>query len=653
MAAINITDLSNAKTDVAHIGEIANSEELTATDRLGRTKDTLEGKLAQFDTARQAKEAEFDATVADAESDLNVYRAQAATSATEAETSRALAVVAATEAQTAIPPVQKADYAALRAYAGTATRLDVTGYLVTAAPQGIVGPFVRDDSDTTSQDNGGTIIVADNGKRWKRSFDGPVETGWFEAHGNGIDDDYAGITAALAYVGSVGGGVVRGRAGGAHRITAGLVIDVMGVVFDLNGARLVADFASGWAVTVGDGTLIEHAGVRNGVIDTSRSETTLNGVRFRKDARRQVAYDKLRIKNFKGCGFEFEQLNWSIPQGSAPLIEHCGTNFRINDNGNAITIAGMGLDGADTYNAEIRGAFAVTFVGGYNQNAGVAGVLADVGTVGSMQATTALSMVGVYMEHNGANHVLARNGKGFYAVGNYLNCAGMSGAAFKFESWTGADIRGNTPSSLSSGTARDFVEADASCSLIAVGKQNVTTAADTQVCFYGGSKAGIVEAYGNAIGTLPTAGLLNLSSMVLYQPTAGTGVNRSRPYMSMGIGSGSRAFVRIATQPRKMGAAGAVSPYTPSLTNFETFDLTVPNTGLTINAPSGAYEDGDSISFLLRQDSTGGGAITWNVAYKTNLANTGNAANTYASVSFTWSAGRSLWVQTAAMPWTA
>lgn len=68
----------------------------------------------------------------------------------DAGSSAATAQAAATQAQTAIPPVQVVDYAALWAYTGTGTRIDVTAYLVTAAPSGIYGPFTRDDSDTTS-----------------------------------------------------------------------------------------------------------------------------------------------------------------------------------------------------------------------------------------------------------------------------------------------------------------------------------------------------------------------------------------------------------------------------------------------------------------------------------------------------------------------
>ena len=95
--------------------------------------------------------------------------------------------------------LQLADYAALRAYAGNRKSVYITGYLASAAPSGIAGMFVRDDSDTTSADNGGTIIVATNGKRWKRQVGGEVFVTWFGAKGDAVTDDTAAIQAAANY----------------------------------------------------------------------------------------------------------------------------------------------------------------------------------------------------------------------------------------------------------------------------------------------------------------------------------------------------------------------------------------------------------------------------------------------------------------------
>jgi hypothetical protein len=93
------------------------------------------------------------------------------------------------QSRTGIPAdsLNLADYTALRAYGGPGTSAYVTGYLVTAAPSGIAGEFTRDDSDTTSADNGGTIIVDVLDRRWKRVFDGPVSKDWFDDIGAAID----------------------------------------------------------------------------------------------------------------------------------------------------------------------------------------------------------------------------------------------------------------------------------------------------------------------------------------------------------------------------------------------------------------------------------------------------------------------------------
>jgi hypothetical protein len=51
MAAINITDLNNAKLDVDHIAAIATSSDPTATDRLGNSKQTISGILLDYPNA--------------------------------------------------------------------------------------------------------------------------------------------------------------------------------------------------------------------------------------------------------------------------------------------------------------------------------------------------------------------------------------------------------------------------------------------------------------------------------------------------------------------------------------------------------------------------------------------------------------------------
>lgn len=93
--------------------------------------------------------------------------------------------------ENALSALQLADYTALRAYTGPRKSV----YVV--AP-GIAGMFIRDDSDTTSTDNGGTVVVSGNGKRWKRAYAGPVSLDWFGAKADGVTDAAPAMISAIA-----------------------------------------------------------------------------------------------------------------------------------------------------------------------------------------------------------------------------------------------------------------------------------------------------------------------------------------------------------------------------------------------------------------------------------------------------------------------
>lgn len=117
MPAITITDLENAKTDVDHLAAIANSTAPTATDRLGRTKQTLAGLSAEFpNAAANAAAAAASAT-------------QAANEATSAAAAVDAAFAEATAAQASRVAAESArDAAQLSAgvYATTAAGLAAT-----------------------------------------------------------------------------------------------------------------------------------------------------------------------------------------------------------------------------------------------------------------------------------------------------------------------------------------------------------------------------------------------------------------------------------------------------------------------------------------------------------------------------------------------
>ncbi len=89
-------------------------------------------------------------------------------------------------------------YAAIRALTASTTSTTLaftTGRL--SMGDGGMGWFRADPSDTTSADNDGTILVAADGMRWKRLYDGEVNAAWFGAVGDGVTDSGAAIQAAI------------------------------------------------------------------------------------------------------------------------------------------------------------------------------------------------------------------------------------------------------------------------------------------------------------------------------------------------------------------------------------------------------------------------------------------------------------------------
>lgn len=93
------------------------------------------------------------------------------------------------------------DYSALRAYAGRAKGARITG-------AAIEGTFQRDDDDRSSADDGGTVIVDAENRRWKRAFAGPAYVEWFGAKAGGVVECGAALQRALDYGGELR---LRGR----------------------------------------------------------------------------------------------------------------------------------------------------------------------------------------------------------------------------------------------------------------------------------------------------------------------------------------------------------------------------------------------------------------------------------------------------------
>jgi uncharacterized protein YjbI with pentapeptide repeats len=235
-------DPSDLIFNAEKLDETVNSASLTFTDRLGAPRKTMAGIQAAFD-----------AQLADAESDLNVYRADAAASAAEAlgylQTYRAtsygaLASDPATDPLGNPPTVgdeyfnttsnllkrfngttwQASDintanlaapsgsslvgfdgetvqgvldnakamqsYTALRNYTGRATGVRIT-------TPGVHGFFQRRGTSGLT-DNGGTVIIDGAGRSWERIFSGNINLLWFGADWTGASDSTSAFNSAVS-----------------------------------------------------------------------------------------------------------------------------------------------------------------------------------------------------------------------------------------------------------------------------------------------------------------------------------------------------------------------------------------------------------------------------------------------------------------------
>lgn len=96
----------------------------------------------------------------------------------------------ATDVQSKLRSLELADYTALRTFTGTESHVQIVA-------DGITGLFKYDPVDTTTVDNGGTVIVDGAGRRWKRVFDGVVSVLWFGAVGDGVTNNSPAILLAI------------------------------------------------------------------------------------------------------------------------------------------------------------------------------------------------------------------------------------------------------------------------------------------------------------------------------------------------------------------------------------------------------------------------------------------------------------------------
>jgi hypothetical protein len=188
------------------------------------------------------------------------------------------ASIATTQTEVAAVEGSAATIAALRASTSATlpqAQCYVQGYA--AARDGGEGAFVSIPSDTTSSDNGSTIIVDASGRRWYRHFTGPVSVLAFGAHANSANDDSTVINAALTICAAAGVPLLF-DAGKTFYINAALQIPANSHLI-LNGTifkQAMAVGASQFSMLVINGANVTIEG--SGTVDGNKANQTITGV---------------------------------------------------------------------------------------------------------------------------------------------------------------------------------------------------------------------------------------------------------------------------------------------------------------------------------------------------------------------------------------
>ncbi|OEZ46698.1 hypothetical protein JAB1_46360 [Janthinobacterium sp. MP5059B] len=229
--------------------------------------------------------------------------------------------------------LQLLDYAAVRASTSPRKSIYVTG-IMGQSFGGIAGMFLRDDSDTTSADNGGTTIVRADGIRYKRAGVERMNILWFEAVPSQLINNSPMIQAAVNAGKLIGVGIyIPSVTAIGYRIDQGIVLPefFVGIIGDssvfstLNYTGLGT--AISFATTTGKLGVYSNFQVQSGLSTDSvatRRAVARNGI-FWKCYGGQGEIKNVRTFGFNGFGQKYEAIWDSIVE--SPVVEECGNDL--------------------------------------------------------------------------------------------------------------------------------------------------------------------------------------------------------------------------------------------------------------------------------------------------------------------------------------
>lgn len=307
-----------------------------------------------------------------------------------------------------------ATYAALRAYTGTATRVQVGGR--TNYFDGAAGIFVRTGS---AADNDGTILVDALGRSWVRQFDGPVDVRWWGAVGS-TNDEAAAIQKALSYL------AVKFEEGKNYRIDSPLTLQSNQKLYlhgatispsaSLTSAAIAATSVTGIRVyggkLEGTGTAFS-TGNEHLMLFTTCDDIQIFGTKFTKSRN-----EGLRLVGCSNCLVAYAE---GFDNYGAAFQDRDGTSNKFigldaNNNGRTGTATGVNGRGLLIWRSidtqVVGGSFKANTEYGlrvYSQSGDAAG-------------SVAVKVEGAHAEDNGVTDFYVYNEGGSVAQAHFSNC---------------------------------------------------------------------------------------------------------------------------------------------------------------------------------------------------------------------------------------
>lgn len=295
----------------------------------------------------------------------------------------------------------------------------VNGYY--AAGDGGGGQYWLDVADTTSADNGGTIIVATDGGRWKLSRTSSVSVKQFGAKGDNIADDSVSIQAAITATRDELGGEIYFPTG-TYKYGTTLVIPEDWPI-QLSGVGI-------------DATILKYTGTSNAI--NMRRQTTgtvlksgVSNMRITGNALAIIGIDiyfgyslyfrNVLIDNFR-TGVSVEQ-SWSIHFDALHVTTCFEDGIFLSDEANNILCSNCEFFNNTRAGAYVIGARAVVF-NGCTLETNLYGAYVTSNAAGTSHG---ISFIGCYIEGNTTSeiHVTREAGSspsGINITGNYFVC---------------------------------------------------------------------------------------------------------------------------------------------------------------------------------------------------------------------------------------